>query len=73
MQVIKDGAGGFLKPRMYYDCNPPSKAHWSYQLFVMKRDPETKQNLANPADYAYFQLNPQDNADNLSDGYLETL
>jgi phage terminase large subunit len=23
-----------LKPRMYYDCNPPSKAHWTYRLFV---------------------------------------
>ena len=62
-----------LKPRMYYDCNPPSKAHWSYQVFVLKRDPETKQNLANPADYSYFQINPTDNAENLSDGYLETL
>lgn len=72
-QVIKDGAGGFLKPRMYYDCNPPSKAHWSYLLFVMKRDPDTKKNLDKPSDYAWFQMNPQDNAANLSDGYLETL
>ena len=62
-----------LKPRMYYDCNPPSKAHWSYQVFVMKRDPETKQNLPKPDDYASFQINPQDNAANLSDGYLDTL
>lgn len=62
-----------LKPRMYYDCNPPSKAHWSYQVFVMKRDPETKQNLPKPDDYANFQINPQDNAANLSDGYLDTL
>lgn len=61
-----------LKPRMYYDCNPPSKAHWSYQVFVLKRDPDTKQNLP-PADYAFFQINPQDNAENLSDGYLDTL
>jgi phage terminase large subunit-like protein len=62
-----------LKPRMYYDCNPPSKAHWAYQQFVMKRDPESKQNLARPADYVHFKLNPQDNAENLSDGYLDTL
>jgi phage terminase large subunit-like protein len=62
-----------LKPRMYYDCNPPSKAHWSYKLFVEKRDLETKQPLANPGDYAHFQMNPESNAENLSAGYLDTL
>jgi phage terminase large subunit-like protein len=72
-QVIEGRESKPLKPRMYYDCNPPSKAHWSYRLFVEKRDPETKQNLSNPADYAHFQINPQDNAANLSDGYLDTL
>jgi phage terminase large subunit-like protein len=72
-QLVKDGSGGPLKPRMYYDCNPPSKAHWAYQTFVLKRDPETKQNLPNPDDYAFFQINPEDNAENLSDGYLDTL
>lgn len=62
-----------LKPRMYYDCNPPSKVHWSYKLFVEKVDPETKKPLTQPADYAYFQINPQDNADNISANYLESL
>lgn len=62
-----------LKPRMYYDCNPPSKVHWSYKLFVQKVDPDTKAQLANPADYAFFQINPEDNAENISDGYLDTL
>lgn len=63
----------YLQPRMYYDCNPPSKAHWSYKLFVQKVDPDTKSQLPNPADYAYFQINPEDNAENISDGYLQTL
>lgn len=62
-----------LQPRMYYDCNPPSKAHWSYLVFIQKRDPETKANLPRPDDYANFQINPQDNAENLSEGYLDTL
>lgn len=62
-----------LKPRMYYDCNPPSKVHWSYKLFVQKVDPDTKKPLANPNDYAYFQINPKDNAENISDGYIATL
>src|SRR3990167_5480457 len=58
---------------MYYDCNPPSKAHWSYRLFVEGRDPETKQPLANANDYVCFQINPQDNLANLPEGYLGTL
>jgi len=72
-QMLKGAAPSVLRPRMYYDCNPPSKAHWSYLIFIQKRDPETKQNLVHPEDYASFQINPQDNAANLSDGYLTTL
>lgn len=72
MQRIGKDAS-LLKPRMYYDCNPPSKAHWTYRLFVEKRDPETKQPLQHPADYAYFKMNPEDNAANLPAGYLDTL
>jgi len=64
---------GPLKPRMYYDCNPPSKGHWTYKLFYQKVDPETNKPLARPDDYASYQINPVDNAANLSDGYLDTL
>lgn len=62
-----------LKPRAYYDCNPPSKAHWTYQLFIDLRDPDTKRPLPNPKDYAFFRINPEDNAENISSSYLETL
>jgi hypothetical protein len=62
-----------LAPKMYYDCNPPAKTHWSYRLFVKKQDLDTKKPLANQADYAYFKINPHDNADNLSKTYLTTL
>jgi len=62
-----------LKPRMYYDENPPSKGHWTYKLFVQKLDPDTKEPLANPDDYAWFKINPEDNKANISDGYLDTL
>jgi len=72
-QVIKGTEIKALKPRMLYDCNPPSKAHWTYKLFVEKRDPDTKKPLEHPEDYAFFQINPFDNADNVSAGYLDTL
>jgi hypothetical protein len=62
-----------LKPRIYVDCNPPSKSHWTYKLFIKKIDIETKQQLKNPDDYAFYRINPIDNVQNLSEGYLETL
>lgn len=64
---------GVLKPRMFYDCNPPSKAHWSYKLFHKHAHPDTGEPLSHPEDYAHYRINPRDNADNLGEGYLQTL
>lgn len=72
-QVMKGREPTALKPRMYYDCNPPSKAHWSYLQFVQKRDPETKEPLRAPENYSSFQINPTDNRENISGDYFQTL
>lgn len=62
-----------LALKAYFDCNPPSKLHWSYQLFRAKVKPGTKEALPNPADYAEMQVNPVDNADNLPAEYFDVL
>jgi hypothetical protein len=62
-----------LRVRAFYDCNPPNKSHWTYRLFVEKRDPDTKENVRSPMDYTSFQINPLDNVANLSPEYIETL
>ena len=62
-----------LPLKMYYDENPPDKGHWSYRLFVQKVDPETKQLLSDPADFAYYRINPADNTENLPATYIKTL
>lgn len=62
-----------LTPRMYFDCNPPGKGHWAYKLFIQKVNPETKKPLSNPEDYGSFQINPMDNAENVSSTYMSTL
>ena len=72
-QIMRGRNPTKLRPRMYYDCNPPSKNHWSYKMFVQKVDPESKQPLQHPDDYACFQMNPQDNVENLAPGYINTL
>lgn len=73
MEVVKGRDSRPLSLRMYFDCNPPSKAHWTYKLFIEKSDPDTRKPLAKPNDYAAFKMNPQDNAENLASGYLDTL
>jgi predicted phage terminase large subunit-like protein len=62
-----------LQPKMYYDENPPDKGHWTYRMFKTKIDPETRAEFSSPQDYAFMQLNPVDNQENLSADYLETL
>ena len=29
-----------LRLKAYYDCNPPGMAHWTYKLFVERKDPD---------------------------------
>ncbi|MDD5699281.1 MAG: phage terminase large subunit [Victivallaceae bacterium] len=60
-----------LLNKAYFDCNPPGKNHWSYQLFVEKIDPENKTALAFPDHYASMLMNPGGNRDNLPPGYIE--
>lgn len=72
-QVIAGRPANKLRTRMYYDCNPPSKAHWSYQQFVKKVDPDSGLPLRSPDDYALHKISPLDNALNISADYLQTL
>lgn len=62
-------ANGFVS----HNCNPPSKLHWSFQLFRQKLKPGTKEFLPNPDDYAEMKINPSDNANNLPAEYFEVL
>ncbi len=73
MQKIAGREPVLLKPRMLYDCNPPSKAHWTFKVFKQKLDPETKDPIRAPDNYVSFQMNPRDNVQNLSPEYLESL
>lgn len=62
-----------LALKAYFDCNPPSKLHWSFQMFRAKLKPGTKEALPNADDYAEMLVNPADNADNLPSEYFEVL
>ena len=72
-QRVAEQSGELLPLRMYYDENPPDKGHWSYKLFKTHVDPDTRQALPDPQNYAFCQLNPADNLENLSPDFLRTL
>lgn len=65
--------GQFLKPRMFYDCNPTNKMHWTYKMFIQKVDPDTKIALPHPEDYVNCKMNPEDNVENVSKTYMDQL
>jgi phage terminase large subunit-like protein len=60
MQKV-DGVERPLPLRAYYDENPPDKGHWSYRVFVLKMDPESRNLLPDPENYVSMQMNPRDN------------
>ena len=62
-----------LRLKAYYDCNPPSMAHWTYQVFIEGKNPDTRQALPDPLNYACLLMNPQDKLENLGPGYLKEL
>lgn len=62
-----------LALKFYYDCNPPPNNHWTYRLFVEKRDPDSKQPLSDPQNYTATMLHPRDNVANVADDYIKEL
>lgn len=62
-----------LKKKVYYDCNPPSKKHWTYWLFIKKVNPVESEPLENAENYASILMNPADNLENIDEEYLEFL
>jgi hypothetical protein len=62
-----------LALKAYLDCNPPSKLHWTYQLFRLFLKPGTKERVENPADYVEMLVNPDDNRANLPAKYFDIL
>ena len=60
-----------IRNKAFYDCNPPSKSHWAYRVFIQKLQPIDRTPLANPGDYDAMLINPADNRENLPAGYIE--
>ena len=57
--------------KLYFDCNPPNKRHWTYKLWIQKQQPDDNTPLKTPDLYACMRMNPTDNSVNLAENYIE--
>ena len=62
-----------LVNKAFYDCNPPSKRHWSHRVFIDEINPDGEIPLPSPALYNSLLMNPIDNKQNLAPGYIENI
>lgn len=62
-----------LRLKAFYDCNPPSVAHWTYKVFIDKLDPDSRLALKDRNNYDSAIINPEDNRENLKDEYFNEL
>jgi phage terminase large subunit-like protein len=63
-----------IRNRAYYDLNPVGKGYWTYKLFVEKKNPASPlESIADPEQYQFAYMNPEDNADNIDAEFLNEL
>ena len=60
-----------LNLKFYYDCNPPSKKHWTYIEFIKGLIPGSHDKSV--LDLAYLLMNPDGNKANLPADYIDDL
>lgn len=71
-QKVKRDNGSPLSLRLYVDLNPTNRNHWTYVRWIQGLDPESRHPVPEN-DYAWGQMNPSDNIDNLDAAYIEKL
>lgn len=62
-----------IRQREFVDLNPCGTAHWTYRQFVQGVDPDSRRPLVDTSAFAWAQINPADNAANLSAEFLSSL
>jgi len=63
-----------LVNRAWFDCNPPTKKHWSYIVFIEGVIPKTREQIPGfEKNYGNMLMNPGDNIDNLPNDYIDML
>jgi PBSX family phage terminase large subunit len=69
--IIHDNKKAIAQNRLFVDLNPNSINHWTYKTFILKKNPESGDQIPFPEMYSAIQMNPSDNQENLPPGYIE--
>ncbi|WIA56008.1 phage terminase large subunit [Sphingobium sp. WTD-1] len=74
-QIRNDELGQpiYLKPKMFFDCNPALKTDWEYKAFIQKINPKDNTELQKAWQWAEAKLDPEGNSDNIDPDYLDML
>jgi phage terminase large subunit len=59
-----------LVKRAYFDMNPPTKRHWSYNLWIRGISPDDETQPVDRSEYASILMNPSDNIENIDGDYI---
>lgn len=71
-----------MAPKLFLDCNPTTTRHWTFEAFSTRDlggkprtriNPIDKRPWPRPDEWAELQMNPSDNAGNISATYLDDL
>lgn len=68
---VDDGAA--IVPKFIADLNPTVKTNWTHTLFIKGQDPMTGMPKNDFNRYCAIHFKVEDNAENVSSGYIETL
>lgn len=70
--TARNQRGQMIVSKMVVDENPPNKQHWTYQLFILKKDPKSTAPVEDPELYDSMFFSPHDNEENLAPDYIKT-
>lgn len=68
---VQDGRP--IKPKFICDLNPTVERNWTNMLFRRGIDPISEKARPNYHEFAYLHFRPEDNEENLAEGYIESL
>lgn len=65
--------GKTIVPKFICDLNPTVETNWTNVLFILGQDPVTREAKRNFSEFANVHFSPEDNEENLSAGYIDSL
>lgn len=71
-QNVTTEGGKPLRLKTFVDLNPTARVHWTYRLWRDGVNPDDESPV-DRAEYAWDQVNPTDNVENLPGGYITSL